>query len=149
MKETSANRTAKPPSEECLPRDQAERLFQRAMHEETVFNSRMHNFLVIQSVLLAVVVLRHDGTASSPHTQVVIGAALFLTVVWWYVQVRQKLKLDGISERLEKALPEFLLTQAWRRRLTCLPTSTTLLAYVIPFAFLIIWGWILVSVRRH
>jgi hypothetical protein len=149
MEKTSDDRTAQPRFEECLPRDQAERLFQRAMHEETIFNSRMHNFLVIQSVLLAVVVLRQDGAAASPHTQVIIGAAFFLTAVWWYVQVRQKLKLDGLSERLEKALPEFSLTQAWRRRLTCLPTSTTLLAYGVPFAFLIIWGWILVSVRRH
>jgi hypothetical protein len=130
--------------EECLPRDQAERLFTHGMHEDTLFNSRMHSFLVIQTVMLAAIGL-HQNAASLWIVRAIAIAALVLSVVWSYVQARQKRKLDVLVHRLEKFLPEFGRTRRWTGPPPYVPSATALLAYVVPGSFVVLWIVIIAS----
>jgi hypothetical protein len=130
--------------EECLPRDQAERLFTHGMHEDSLFNSRMHSFLVIQTVMLAAIGL-HQKAAAIWIVRAIAIAALILSLVWTYVQTRQKHKLDVLVHRLEKFLPEFGRTRRWASSPPYVPSATWLLTYIIPGSFVVLWIVIVVS----
>lgn len=135
--------------EECLPRDQAERLFTHGMHEDNLFNSRMHSFLVIQTVMLAAIGLHQKAADSLWIVRAIAIAALVLSVVWSYVQTRQKRKLDVLVHRLEKFLPEFGRTRRWTGSPPYVPSATSLLTYVVPGSFVIVWIVIVVSAFRR
>ena len=126
--------------EDCLPADQAARLYRHAMHEDGMFNARFHAFLIIQTVLLTAASLVRNGSPGAALSgRVIPVVALVLSVTWAYVQHRQKRKLDVLIHRLEKFLPEFARTHRWTRPPTGLPTSSTLLTYVVPLSFMVIW----------
>lgn len=135
--------------EECLPRDQAERLFTHGMHEDTLFNSRMHSFLVIQTVMLAAIGLHQNAAASLWIVRAIAIAALVLSLVWCYVQARQKRKLDVVIHRLEKFLPEFGRTRRWTSSSPYAPSATSLLTYVVPGSFVVVWIVIVVNTFRR
>lgn len=126
--------------EDCLPADQAARLYRHAMHEDGMFNARFHAFLIIQTVLLTATSLVQNGSPGAPVMGRVLPiAALVLSVMWGYVQHRQKRKLDVMIHRLEKFLPEFDRTRRWTRPPAGLPYSSTLLTYVVPSSFIVLW----------
>jgi cytochrome b len=127
--------------EDCLSRDQAARLYTHAMHEDGMFHARFHAFLIIQTVLLTATSVVRSGSPSAPIVGYAIPiAALILSLTWGYVQDRQKRKLDLLIHRLERFLPEFARTRKWTRPPRCCPSATTLLTYVVPLSFVVLWS---------
>ena len=121
--------------------EQVRRLWEHGLHEETVFNDRLNFFLIFESVLLGVVgMLYSKEPALSKWILVPMSSlGLLITIIWGYVQSRQRVNLKGLIRRLYKHLPEFRETlqerpKKWRRL-----SSTMLLAHVIPILVTLVW----------
>jgi hypothetical protein len=126
--------------------DESERLWQHALHEDTLFNERLNIFLVMQGLLLAVVGVMFQRTGGNTRfiVQVIASAAMVLTILWWRVQARQKYKIDVLVEELKPKFPGFADLQARTKPPRWLPVSNAaLLANAFPVALLIVWGVIL------
>lgn len=122
--------------------DQIRRLWEHGLHEENVFNDRLNFFLIFESVLLGVVGMLYSKQPAVMKSVLVIMACLgfLITIIWGYIQARQRSILKRLIERLEQHLPEFRETHAvlkrkkWRRL-----SSTVLLAHVIPLLISLVW----------
>ncbi|HEX8846870.1 MAG TPA: hypothetical protein VF791_19660 [Pyrinomonadaceae bacterium] len=122
--------------------DEINRLWEHGMHEDTIFNDRLNFFLIFESVLLGVVGMLYSKQPpvmkSVPVVIVCLGFCI--TIIWGYIQARQRSTLHRLIERLEENLPEFRETHAplagkkWRRI-----SGTWLLAYFIPFLVALVW----------
>src|SRR2546429_9337642 len=91
-----------------LDNDQMKRLFEHRMHEDTMFNNRLSFFLVFESVLLGVV-----GVLSSRPSPVklllisIVCLGLLLTILWGYIQARQKYILDSLNALSREMILEY------------------------------------------
>ena len=125
-----------------LEPDQVNRLWEHGMHEDTIFNDRLNFFLIFESVLLGVVGMLYtrQPAAMKAVPIAIITLGLLITIIWAYIQARQRSTLHRLIERLEQNLPEFRETyepldrKRWRRL-----SGTLLLTYVIPILVALIW----------
>ena len=129
-----------------LDNDQKNRLWQHKMHEETTFNSRLNFFLVFESVLLSVVGLL-SSKAASPNKVVlisIISLGFILTILWGYIQAKNKSNTEIIRALVVKALPEYRIvsTQLAKWPIPTMP----LLTYGIPILVGLIWIALLIAV---
>ncbi|PWH12404.1 MAG: hypothetical protein DDG60_13365 [Anaerolineae bacterium] len=131
---------------EKLSNEAINRLWQHGIHEDEIFNNRLNFFLVLESVLFAVVAMLLSASAggNTPQKQIIILRliailGLALTVVWTYVQARQKYVLDRLQTRMKKYIPEYAETFQEREKMRWPFSNRTLLTYVIPSLFIIIW----------
>lgn len=119
-------------------RDERDRFWQHAMHEDGQFNDRLNFFLVFESVLLGVVAALYvkSGTVNLTLWAVAM-LGLVITLLWMNIQVYHKYYLDSFSPRLEQ-FPEFGVTAEYDRKWR--PDSTRhILSYIIPLAVALIW----------
>jgi hypothetical protein len=126
--------------------DESERLWQHALHEDTLFNERLNVFLVMQGILLAVVgvVLQRPGIDTHPIARIIAGAAVVLTLLWWRVQVRQRKKVDTIVEELKTPFPKLATLLEATKPPKWLPASnSSILAHGFPVTLLVVWTVIL------
>jgi len=132
-----------------LKPDQINRLWEHGMHEDTVFNDRLNFFLIFESVLLGVVGMLY-GKQPPVMKEVLITIVclgLLITIIWGYIQARQRSTLNRLIERLEEHLPEFRETyepldrKKWRRL-----SGTWLLTYFIPLLVVLIWVALLILI---
>jgi hypothetical protein len=123
-----------------LDRDQIARLWEHGLHEDKVFNERLNFFLVFESVLIGVVAsLYNTPTPKILVVKIVVVFGLLLTIVWGYVQARQKFILDNLKARLKEVAPEYSKTVE-RRKTEKWPISVTaLLTYATPALVALIW----------
>ena len=118
------------------------RLWEHGLHEDTMFNDRLNFFLIFESVLLGVVGMLYgkQPPIMKPILLLLGFLGLFITIIWGYVQSRQRSTLQRLIDRLQENLPEFRETYSpldqkrWRRI-----SGTWLLTYLIPFLVALIW----------
>ncbi len=134
---------------EDLDSEQRNRLWAHRLHIEIQMYNRVTLFLVIESVLLAIV-----GTVYSKPglSLIVVKAIVFLglciTIIWGYLQDRVKQVFDAVDTRALANLPEYKATvEATKKPRWPLSTSKAptlpILAYVIPALFTLLWIFLL------
>jgi len=137
MSENNPIESAKPTS------DELDRMWQHGMHEENTLNDRLNFFLVLESVLLGVVAMLLSQ--SNPPTnrdfmlRALLTLGLALTVIWAYVAARQKYIFDLLRKRLRENLPEYAETRRIREQGRWPISDISLLSYVVPTLFILIW----------
>ena len=134
--------------EQSRDSDEINRLWEHALHEDNLFNDRLNFFLVFESVLVGVVgVLFAQDAPSIPILRFISAFGLTLTVLWLYIQAKQKHTLDVLKTRAELLVPEFKETIEQIRHSRFLVSGTLLLAYFVPGSFAVLWMGILVVLR--
>ena len=100
---------------ENLDNEQINHLWQHTMHSQNRFDNRLNFFLIFESVLLGVVGTLYSKSASAkPVLITIICLGFFLTVLWGYIQAREKYLFEGVEKRLEEVAPEY--RETLRRR---------------------------------
>lgn len=116
-----------------LENDQINRLWQHALHEDEVFNSRLNFFLVFESILLGVVGLMYGkSVAEMLMLRIFIVLGILVTIMWGYIQANQKHLLDILITRLKDEVPEYKITVEKRKQGWWPISGTGLLTYAIP-----------------
>jgi hypothetical protein len=115
-----------------------DRMWEHGLHEDNIFNERLNFFLVFESVSLGVIgaLYTHSPNDNGPLRYLALFG-LLVSLLWLYVQARQKYVLDSLKARDSVALSDYAYTLRNRRRW---PVSTTwLLAYFLPLLVTLIW----------
>lgn len=128
-------------------RDQANRIWAHALHEDQDIIQRSNLFLVAES-LLFVAYASILSAPAPPNAAVTHGRevalrlvpifGVALTLLYAYVGHQQWLDLKVIRERAVELLPEYRITRA-RRRIGRRPSPTMLLTYAVPSLSATIW----------
>jgi len=115
-----------------------QRMWEHGLHEDNVFNERLNFFLIFESVSLGVIgALFTHSPENDESLRFLSLFGLIVTLLWLYVQARQKYVLDSIKARDSAALPDYAFILQIRRRW---PLSTTwLMTYFLPFLILAMW----------
>ncbi|SCZ84499.1 hypothetical protein [Nitrosomonas mobilis] len=119
-----------------------DRLWQHALHEDNLFNSRLGGFLTFQSLLLAT-----SGLVINANVGQVASFVIFLCVVgialsgiWFFILLRQSRNIDILVSRCREAYPEFrettdLMYAGLLGRYLKAPTVSVM----IPVLVMVIW----------
>ena len=125
---------------ENLDNEQINHLWQHAMHSQNRFDNRLNFFLIFESVLLGVVGTLYSKSASAkPVLITIICLGFFLTVLWGYIQAREKYLFEGVEKRLEEVAPEYRETLRRREQRRWPLRSTPLLTYGVPAMITAVW----------
>jgi hypothetical protein len=125
---------------ENLDNEQINRLLEYRLHLENNFNNRLNFFLVFESVLIAMVgVLYSRPSTSILVARLVIILGFSLTLIWGYVQARQKYVVYSINELMEEIAPEYKLASERRKRRKWPISSIWLLTYLVPGFIALTW----------
>lgn len=122
--------------------EQRERLWQRYLSEEGIFNDRLNFFLVLESLLLgAVITIFAQNNFVQREFILKLSAllGLVLTLIWFYVSARQKWVLDIVRRKAVENLVEFRLTQLEISKGRWPIKIGSVLAYIVPLSFLVVW----------
>lgn len=121
-----------------------ERLWQHAMHEDTMFGERLNSFLVLESVLLGLVAfLKQSEPQASASTAslplfAVLGAVL--TMLLWFVQAKHRATLKIVADKARSEFPELRRVRTeLRKRLWWRLSASLVLAHVVPPVLLLVW----------
>jgi len=127
--------------------DQIERLWQYRNSVITIFNNFVNSFVVTESVLLAVVGMLSSSTSSMSEIKIpVILLGFFLTLLWMYVQAKQRFILQSLKDVCAKHLPEYRKQLELRQNSDWKLSTTLLLAFLLPLLFATIWIFVLYAV---
>lgn len=129
-------------------KEQRDRFWQHAIHEDGQYNERLNFFLLFESVLLGVVAALYSKSNAVVDTTLwsVTILGLIITLLWMNIQAYHKYYLDTFSPRLEQ-LPEFKVTAAYNRKWK-LHVTRSILSYVIPLAVALIWLFIIAVFQK-
>ena len=110
-------------------------------HADKLFASRVHFFLVAESVLFVsfAATLVSDVTFfdAAGHLRLVMTAlGIFCTVSWWYANFRLRVRMKWLREELRKADPVY---RSYLDRVKYPPASGWVLTYLLPAATLGAW----------
>lgn len=131
-----------------------DRLWQYAMHEDTIFGERLNSFLTLESVLLALVAFLKQSQPQAAAARgsllpwfVVLGGVL--TLLLWFVQAKHRATLKIVLTAARSEFPEVkrsreTLTERWLWRLS----ATLVLAHVVPLVLLAVWGILYIYLRQ-
>jgi hypothetical protein len=129
-------------------RDQANRLWSHALHQDEEFVQRSNFFLVAESLLVVAYSSLltsglHVGAVSGDErlllTARVIGVFGFLlSVIWCYACMRLKYVMSYLDRRTEEVCPEFRRTNK-ERKMPGRIRSTWLMTYIVPALTGIMW----------
>jgi hypothetical protein len=129
-------------------RDQINRLWDHGNHEDIMFNERLNFFLVFEGILIAVVGQLYSKTPPDIFiVKATIVLGLLTTLIWWYVQIQQKIILEDVLERGRDLIPEYRVTLDRRERKRLPIRVIPLLAYCIPGLVLAFWITLLICLR--
>jgi hypothetical protein len=125
---------------EKLDPDQINRLFEHGLHVDTMLHNRMNFFLVFESVLLSVVSVLYSRP-SSPKAVLftIICLGFVLTLLWGYIQARQKWVRDSLKAFRREVMPEYEMTMKRREQVKWPIDSTTLTTYGVPPLVGLVW----------
>lgn len=125
---------------EQLDKEQINRIWEHRQHVDNLFHNRLNFFLVFEGVLLGVIgVLYSRPSPEILVLRVIVVLGLSITLIWGYVQARQKYILDALREELKEVAPEYKATLEKRKKVKWPASSTWLLTYVIPTLVALIW----------
>lgn len=127
--------------------DQVERLWQYRNSVISFFNSFVSSFLVAESVLLAVVGM--IASSSSPMSKIkfpIIILGFILTLLWMYVQAKQRFIIQNLKNVCMEHLTEYREQQELRQHSIWKFSTTWLLTFLLPLLFAIIWVFVLYAV---
>lgn len=136
-----------PPS---MDRDEANRIWQHGLHEDTLFQHRLASFTLIESVLLGFISNLYGKGITEPFVWYVAILSLSFSIIWLFIQYRHWAYLAHVTKRIQLYAPEFKTTLAtfsnyWLWRFD----TPRLLALAIPTLFVVIWtallGWMLLK----
>ena len=129
-----------------LDEKQKDQLWQWGLHEDGVFNNRLNLFLVFESVLLASVTFAANNLANGTHVMRALSViGIFISAIWWYVQIKQKMILDQIKAAVSQQNTLYSKFSEERSIGIWKLSVTGLLSYILPGLVLLIWIIILVS----
>jgi hypothetical protein len=125
---------------ENLDEEQISHLWQHAMHSQNRFDNRLNFFLIFESVLLGVVASLYSKSPSSkPILITLICLGFFLTILWGYIQAREKFLFEGSEKRLKEVSPVYQETVLRRTQANWPLHSTPLLTYGVPTVVTLVW----------
>jgi hypothetical protein len=129
-------------------RDQVNRLWSHALHQDEEYVQRSNFFLVAESLLVVAYssILTsglHAGAAGQDGklllaSRVIAVFGLLLTIMWCYACMRLMYVMSYLDARTEEACPEFRRTSQ-ERRMPGPIRSTWLMTYVVPALTAIMW----------
>jgi hypothetical protein len=130
-------------------RDQHNRVFAHAMHEENNLIQRGNFFLVVESMIMVAysLMLSSRTTVAGgnyvPSVRVVAAFGLIITVIWFYASDRQWRYFKVLRQRCAELLPEYRETRS-RLRVGRV-SSTPIIAYGIPMITATMWLGLLMA----
>ena len=125
---------------EKLDSERLNRLWKHSLHEENIFNNRLNFFLVFESVLLGVVAMLFGASISNMGViRIIIVLGIAITVIWSYIQVKQKHLLDLMKACIKGADPDYQMTREAHEKQKWPFSVTWLLAYIIPPLIILVW----------
>lgn len=120
--------------------DQVDRLWQHRLNVNSNFNNFVNFFLLAESILLAVVgMLADKPMVTKPIILSLIALGIILTLVWMYVQGKQKYILDILKKRCEEFMPEYKISRELRQAKRWRISNGWLLAHFVPTLITAIW----------
>jgi hypothetical protein len=125
-----------------LPPEEQARIFERTLHEDTIFNERLNFFLIFESLLIAAGATLYAAGDRPPSWVFGLLAMLGICVtwVWQYAQRRQLALLRALIGELEKFAKDVVRVRLNAHKETERGVRTgALLAIWIPWILLVIW----------
>jgi hypothetical protein len=131
---------------DTLTPEQKNRLWEQHLRTYEDFNNRLNFFLVFESVLLGVVAMLFSKSSSEKLVlAIIICLGLVLTIMWGYIQARQKYIRDRLQVRIQEVLPEYRAILEDRDQIKKWPfSSISLLSYGVPSLIVFIWILLLI-----
>jgi hypothetical protein len=129
-------------------RDEANRIWQHGLHEDTLYQQRLSSFTLIEAVLLGFFGNAYSKGNSEPFVWYVAILSLCFSALWLFIQYRHWAYLTHVTKRIQQFAPEFKATVGtfphfWLWRFD----TPRLLALAIPALFIVTWtallGWML------
>lgn len=121
-----------------------DRLWEHRQSINGDFNNLSNYFMLAQSFLL-VVALSNSGEARASHFAVII-LGFALTLIWLYVQSKQRYLLNHLKKRCSAEFPEYAETRQQRVHLMWQFSNIWIMAVLVPVLFTITWVVIFVGV---
>ena len=124
-------------------RDQANRIFQHGLYEDSALTERSNYFLIAESMLVvAYTGLISSASAATQQSTVLVARILaffgfLLTIVWIYVNRRQWYVIQHLRERALELVPEYKITYETRRKWRV--SSIWLMVYLVPALIGVMW----------
>ncbi len=124
-------------------RDQANRIFQHGLYEDSALTERSNYFLIAESMLVVAYTGLISSTAAVQHPSTIWVARILaffgflLTIVWMYVNRRQWYVIQHLRERALELVPEYKVTYETRRKWRI--SSIWLMVYLVPMLIAIMW----------
>ncbi|MGY2093404.1 RipA family octameric membrane protein [Nocardia gipuzkoensis] len=114
-----------------------QRLWEHRQSVNSDFNNMSNYFLLAQSFLLIVATSNQIETG---YHRLIVGILGFtLSVIWLYVQAKQKFILDGLKRRCAAEFPEYAETRAGRAHTVWRFSNTAIVARLMPTLFGLTW----------
>lgn len=126
--------------QEPLGKDQIDRIFEHRAHSVDAFYNRLNSFLIFESILLGVIGLLYSKpTSPLLAIKLFIVFGIVITLIWWYVQARQRHYLNVATSYAKEVIPEYsaILSKVKEEVLPSL--SRNLVTHAIPALVLLIW----------
>lgn len=116
------------------------RLWEHRLSTNTDFTAFANFFLIAESILLATAAALIDKIDTAKMFMYVMNLlGLVLTVVWTYVQAKQKHLLSMLKTRCEAEFPEYRATRTARTKSLWKISNMWILTYVVPALFALAW----------
>lgn len=120
-----------------------ERLWQHGMQENDNFNERLNFFLLFESILIAgsvsMHIYAHQVSVGLKLCVEIVG--ILVTLLWFYIQWRQKWILDKMSDRFSRLDQQYAISVGERDKWPF--RATTVLTFLLIPLVLIMWVVIL------
>jgi hypothetical protein len=126
--------------QENLDKDQIERILDHRNQSIESFYNRLNSFLIFESILFGVVGLLY-GRPNSPllPIKLFIAFGIVITLIWWYVQARQRHHLNVVNAYAKEVSPEYRAILAKLKKEIFPSLSRSLLTHAVPFLVLLVW----------
>ena len=124
-------------------RDQANRVFQHGLYEDSALTERSNYFLIAESMLVvAYTGLISSASAATQQSTILVARILaffgfLLTIVWIYVNRRQWYVIQHLRERALELVPEYKVTYETRRKWRI--SAIWLMVYLVPALIAVMW----------
>lgn len=119
--------------------DEANRLWQHGMHEESLFYDRLNYFSAIQVGLLGVFAILYNKDQSPWLFAPLTASALAFAFLWLRVQVRHWRYCVHVHEHMRRVVPEYARTVATFAGRTDGLSISRPLAFAMPILFAVTW----------
>jgi hypothetical protein len=125
-----------------LQPDRASRVWEHALHEETIYFETSNFFLVAEAMLL-VFYATLVSEVSAWVLMVVATLGIFMTGMWWMINIRQESDLETAKGRLKRYCPEYLEYLSEREDNRFRARAGTILSRFIPLVIALLWATLL------